>query len=75
MSNVTSKPIKELCEFVTPEQWKDWLNEIQATVIRSGALAGYSKEAFSEFGDNFLYLQRFFSAIQAGKTLPHSPVK
>ena len=70
MSNNNPKPLEELCEFVTPIQWRDWLSEIQAAVIRSGDLLGYTKEGLSEFGDNFLYLQRFFSALQAGKDQP-----
>lgn len=58
------KPINELCEFVSPAEWKDWLNEIQAALLRSDQVEGYTREARQELADNFLYLQRFFSGLQ-----------
>lgn len=63
MGKLISDSVEVLTDQGTPTEWKEWLNEIQATLISIGHCNGLTDQGASEFANRFISLQRFFSKI------------
>lgn len=53
----------DLIDTASPMEWKDWLSEIQAQIIRTGHCEGMTPVGSALFADRFLALQQFFSKL------------
>ncbi len=63
----TDQPLTDLLSINKPDEWKNWLNHIQANLISTGYCEGLTKSGATEFASSFLGLQNFFSELKRSK--------
>lgn len=62
--NAQSAAVETLEQSATPNEWKDWLIEIQNQLISQGYCQGLTETGSAEFAERFTALQTFFTEIR-----------
>lgn len=59
------EPVKALLQVAGPREWKDWLFQLQTSLISYGYAESLTEEGRKEFAGNMQGLHDFFGAVNS----------
>jgi hypothetical protein len=62
-SKTTTAACNELIDSTSPQQWINFLFDLQNTLISTGYFADYTNKGAQEFGSKFSDLKHFFETL------------